>query len=89
MIESLFILVVVMAFILLIVAHMEQSIAFTMLDIMLWLLIMAYSAYVEVPFSTEDNIYTEYGFSVACLMFIFFNVFQLIYFVIDWRTQDI
>ena len=89
MIESLFIMMVIMAFILLIVAHLEESIAFTVLDVMLWILIMVLSLYIEVPFSTGDNIYAEYGFSAACLMFIFFDIIQALYFVMDWRTQDI
>lgn len=81
MIESLFVVLILIAFILMIFAIMEESLIFSVLDAILWLFLMINSLYIEVPFSTTDNIYMEYAFSGLCMAFVMTNIiFALIQF---------
>ena len=87
MLESLFILMVILGFLLTIYAHEKESIIFGVTCIILWLFIMVNALWVQVPFSTGSDDYAEYAFGVFCLIFIFINIIQTIWFVMDWRTQ--
>ena len=87
MLESLFIIMIIIGFLMTIYAHERESIIFSVASILFWLLIMANSLYIEVPFSTGDNTYMELGFNVLCLIFVFINAIQTVLYVMDWRTQ--
>jgi len=89
MLESVFIVTIIIGFLLTLYANETESVIFTSAGVIFWILIMANSLWVEVPFSGGDNTYSEYGFNVLCLIFVFINVIQLLRLVVDWRTQNI
>ena len=87
MLESLFIVMVLIGFLMTIYAHEKQSIIFGTSCVILWVFIMVNALWVQVSFSTGYEEFAEYAFSVFCLIFIFINVIQTLWFVMDWRTQ--
>jgi len=87
MLESLFIVMVIIGFLLTIYAHEKQSIIFGVSCTILWIFIMVNALWVQVSFSTGYEEFAEYAFSAFCLIFIFINVIQTLWFVMDWRTQ--
>ena len=87
MLESLFVLMVVIGFLMTIYAHEKESIIFGTFGVILWVFIMVNALWVQVSFSTGYEEFAEYSFSVFCLIFIFINVLQTLWFVMDWRTQ--
>jgi len=88
MIESLFIMMVLVGFLMTIYAHEKQSIIFSITSVILWIIIMINSLWVQIPFSTGYEEYAEYGFNAFCLIFVFLNIIQALLFVMDWRTQE-
>jgi len=88
MLESLFIVMIILAFIMTLYAHEERSVIFAIASVVFWLLIMANAIYIQVPFSTGDNTYMELGFGALVLLFIFLNIIQAIIFYSEWKEQN-
>jgi len=88
MIESLFIVLILIAFILMIFAISEKSIIFSVLDAILWLFLMVNSLYVEVPFSVADNTYTEYAFSGLCIAFVMIDIVYAVVQFMDFKRKS-
>lgn len=71
MIESVFLLIMIMGFILTLVSVEKKSLIYSILSIVIWLLVMAQSHYIYVPC---DTAYSELGVNAISLAFIFFGV---------------
>jgi len=84
MLESVFIVMLAIAFVLFILAVENRSQIYCMMSLILWLIILAQSLWIEVPRDTE---YTEYVLSAASLMFIFANLVLVFVFQFDWRKR--
>ena len=77
MLESVFIFMAAIAFLLFIFGVEAESVIYSFMSLMLWIVVMISSLYVEVP--TVADAYVEYGFSAFCLAFIFANIAWLIW----------
>lgn len=84
MLDSIFILIFIVAFVTTILAYENKSIIYSMLSLILWLIIMAQSLWIT---DIAGNNYTEYGVSAVCLAFIFVNIIMLIIYFMDWKQQ--
>ena len=86
MIESLFITILAMAFILFIIGIELESIVFSATSLLLWIIILAQSFYIEVP---GDTFYTDYTLNATALAFIFINVVWLIIMYTNFKKEKI
>ena len=68
MLESLFVLMVVIGFLMTIYAHEKESIIFGTFSVILWVFIMVNALWVQVSFSTGYEEFAEYAFSIFCLI---------------------
>ena len=84
MLDSLFILIFIVAFVTTVLAYENKSIIYSMLSIILWVIIMAQSLWIT---DVARNSYTEYGVSAVCIAFIFVNIIMLIVYFMDWKHQ--
>lgn len=84
MLESVFIMMVSIAFILFILGVFERSVTFSFLSLLLWVIVMINSLFIEVP---SDTSYSEAGFSAFCLAFIFANIIWLILQFLEFRFE--
>jgi len=84
MLESVFIFMGAIAFVLFVLGIGEQSKVYCAMSTILWIIVMANALYIEVP---ADTSYTEWGFSAFCLAFIFANLVYLIAMQFDWRRR--
>jgi len=75
MIESIFLILIGMAFILFILGIELTSTIYSGTSLILWVLIMAQSLYIHVP---GDTAYQEYGLNAFALVFIFINIIWII-----------
>jgi len=78
MIESLFIVMIAIAFLLFVLGIEKgvEGIMYAGVSLMLWIMLMAQSFYIEVPL---DAAYNEAGFRAFCLIFIFVNLVRVIF----------
>jgi len=83
MIESLFILLVILAFMLMVLAVAQESKIYAMMSVVVWIIVFAQSLWIEVP-GCDDG-YTEYGFSALSTMFIFAMIVYALVLQFDWR----
>lgn len=101
MLDTIFALLFVVAFVLQLIAVYEKSIIFTMVSLIMWLTLMVNSLYIEVPYhvsyenatgaiatETGAHIYNEIGVSALCLGFVFINLVLLIIFFMDWKESN-
>ena len=77
MLESVFIFMAAIAFLLFILGIELDSVIYSFLSMMLWVIVMASSLYIEVP--SVDEVYSEMGLSAFCLAFIVANIIWLIW----------
>ena len=90
MIESLFILMVAIAFIIFIISIEKESIIYSMIGLITWVYLMANSLWIEVPFSTTDGSYAEISFGAFCLIFIFAEIVFILGLYFGWvKEQDL
>jgi len=75
MLESIFIIMIAMAFVLFILGIYDKSIIFSFMSLMLWMIVMINAHYIEVP---SDESYNELGFSAFCMAFIIGNIIWII-----------
>lgn len=83
MLESVFMIMVGMAFILFILGVESKSMIYSMMSTMLWTITMITAHYIQVP---GDTSYADLGFSGLCLAFIFTNIVWLI--MMNARTKE-
>jgi len=87
MIESLFMMCIAIAFLTFILGIEKESMVYTGLSTILWLLVMLSATSIIVP---NADTYYDLGFSAFCLAFIFINIIWMIrYFfsVIELRER--
>lgn len=77
MIESLFIMLVAIAFLLFIlgIEKGNDGSIYTGVSLILWIMLMAQSFYIEVPLDTS---YNEAGFRAFCFAFILLNLIRVV-----------
>jgi len=84
MLESLFITIIAIAFVLFILGIENSSKVYLFMSMILWIIIFAQSLYIEVP---SDTSYTEYGLNAVSLIFIFANLIFYLALQFDWRNR--
>lgn len=77
MLESVFIMMMAMGFVLFILAIFEESIVFSATSLLMWIMVLAGVVYIEVP-GAGDSTYSETGLVGIALAFIFINIIWLI-----------
>lgn len=75
MIIDLFMLMIVMAFILFILAVFDENIVFSGVSLLLWIVIFAQAFWIYVP---GDAGYTDYTWNALSLAFIFINIIWML-----------
>ena len=76
MLESLFILILLMGFVLFLIGILEKNIVFSVTSILMWLITMATHLYIEVP--NVEAAYEEEVLVPLSLAFIFINLIWII-----------
>ena len=84
MLDSIFVLIFVVAFVTTILGYQEKSIVYSILSLMIWIVIMVQSLWIT---DIAGNVYNEYGLSAICLAFIFINIILLIVYFVDWKHE--
>jgi len=100
MVIDIFIMISIIAFILLIIAYEEASIAWTSLSLLFWIFLFAQSLYIEIPYvassdmgsgivniTTGSQTYSEWAFSAIIFGIIIFNIALLLVDVMDYRNR--
>jgi len=82
MLESVFLMLLGMGFILFVLGIFEESIIFAATSILMWIIILAAHLYVEVP---ADTYYTEGSMVPLSLAFIFINLIWIIILQMDLK----
>lgn len=76
MLESIFIMMMSMGFVLFILAVYDESIIFAATSLLMWIMTLAGSVYIQVPGSGDS--YNEMGIVGIALAFIFMNILWLV-----------
>ena len=76
MLESVFVMIMAMGFVLFILGISEKSIVYSATSLLMWVIILAGQLYIEVPTDTET--YTEGATFALALAFIFINTIWII-----------
>jgi len=84
MLESIFIIVVAMGFISFILAVYEESVVFTAVSMLMWIIVMAGFLAIEVP---TDTYYTEWAMFATALGFIFIDLAWMIKLYLDYSRD--
>ena len=84
MLDSIFVMLFVIAFVLTVLTIQEKSIVYGMIGLVAWLILFAQSLWIT---DIAENTYSEYGVSAFCLAFIFTHIILLIIYFIDWRHE--
>lgn len=85
MLESVFIMIVAMAFILFVLAIHLESFWFSATSLLMWILILAGAVRIDVP---NDTYYNEFGIQAVAFGFIFLNVIYMIYWFMTETFED-
>jgi len=84
MLESIFIIIVAMGFIAFILAVYEESIIFTAVSMLMWIIVMAGFLAIEVP---SDTYYQEWSMFGVSLGFIFIDIAWMIKLYLDYKRD--
>jgi len=85
MLESIFILIVAIGFVSFVLAIMEQSMVFSAVSLLMWIITLAGQLYIEVP---TDTAYSEPALFPLAFGFIMINVIWLIINFMKFREDD-
>jgi len=87
MLESIFLMMMSMGFILFVLAVYEKSVVFSMTSILMWIMVLAGLVYIEVP---GGSTHTEMGMLGVALGYIFMNIIWILvqwgYLMKTWRS---
>lgn len=86
MLESVFIIIMAMGFVLFVLAVYEESIVFSATSMLMWVIVMAGHIAIEVP---TDTFYYEPGMLAVSLAFIFLNVILTIKNYMDFARKRV
>ena len=75
MLESIFVTLLAISFVTFVLAVEKWSIIYSSVSLILWLIIMASSFYVQVP---GDTNYSDATINAICLAFIFINIILMV-----------
>lgn len=89
MIESLFIVLIIIGFLTMIIAILEKSEILSILSAITWILLMLDSFHIEIPFSAGTVVHTEPGFSGLCIAFIMVNIAWAILQFFEFRGKKV
>lgn len=84
MLESIFVTIIAIGFISFILAVYEESVMFTSVSMLMWIIIMAGFLAIEVP---NDTYYREWSMFAVALGFIFINISWLIKLYLDYKRD--
>lgn len=84
MLESVFIVLLAIAFVLFILGIEAESKIYCMISLVLWVIIFAQSLWITVP---TDTTYSELSLSAISLIFVFSNLIYLLALQFDWRKN--
>ena len=76
MLESVFIIIMLMGFVLFLLAVIEENLIFCLTSLLMWIIVLATHMYIEVPL---DTYYAEYALFPLSLAFILINVIFAIF----------
>lgn len=82
MLDSIFLVVFIAAFLLTILAEREESIIYALMSLIIWLTLFVQAMWIS---DVGGTIYHEYGVSAISLGFVFMNIVLTIMYVMDWR----
>jgi len=85
MLESIFILIVAIGFVSFVLAIMEQSMVFSAVSLLMWIITLAGQLYIEVP---TDTAYSEPALFPLSLGFIIINIIWLSINFMKFREDD-
>jgi len=85
MLESVFIMIMAMGFVAFILAVYEESLIFTGVSTLMWIIVMAGFLAIEVP---RDTYYQEWGLFAVALGFILINIVWSIKLFMDYKRQS-
>lgn len=80
MLESIFIIIMLMGFVLFLIAVLEKNLVFSLTSLLMWIIVLASHMYIEVP---GDTYYAEYALFGVSLAFIIINVLWIILMYMD------
>lgn len=80
MLESIFVIIMAMGFILFLIAVMDKNIIFSLTSLLMWIIVLATHMYIEVP---NDTYYAEYALFAVSLAFIIINALWIIIMYMD------
>lgn len=76
MLESVFISILIMGFVLFIIGIEKKSLIYSALSLLFWIIVLATHMYIVVP---NDTYYAEYALFPLSFAFIIVNIIALIY----------
>ena len=82
MLDGVFVALLILAFIITYLAEDKESIIYSILGLVFWIVLFAQSLYIV---DIAGNVYVEYGLSALCLALVFVNAILLIMFFMDWN----
>ena len=86
MLDSIFIAMLMISFILTLVTVFEKSLVFNFIALMCWLVLFGQSLYIT---DVSGTAYSEYGVSALCLCFVFVHVILTIVYFMDYKENHI
>jgi len=84
MLDSIFIIIILMAFVLFLLGIIEENIIFSGSSILMWIIVMAGHLYIEVP---GDTSYTENALLPVSIGFIFINIIWILILFFDLKER--
>jgi len=84
MLDSIFVMFFVVAFVLTVLTIQEKSIAYGIIGLVAWLVLFAQSLWIS---DVVGTVYNEFGLSAFCLAFVFTHVITLVLYYMDWRDM--
>ena len=85
MLESIYIMLFIVAFILTILTVEYRNILYSMAGLMAWLILFVQSLWIT---DVAGTIYHEHGLSAFCLIFVFVHLVLSVIAFMDWRDQS-
>jgi len=84
MLDSIFIVLLIVGFLLTLISHEEESMIYSMLALVIWLVLFVQSLWIV---DVGGTVYNEFGLSAICLGFVLVNLVSLVMFTLDWLER--
>lgn len=82
MLDGVFVALLIIAFIITYISEEKESIIYSMLGFILWLMLVGQSLWIV---DIAGNQYHEFGISAFCLAFVFVHIILMIMYFMDWK----